>query len=216
MLYDNALLAGCYVEAYQATGDAEFARVARETCDFVLREMTDAAGGFYSTQDADSEGHEGKFYVWSPDEIVDVLGPERPHVLPVYDVSDEGNFEDQNILNLPKTLAQAAAVLGRDPHELAEHLAEDRAKLLAVRSQRVKPGLDDKVLVSWNGLMIDALALAGAVLDEPRYLEAALKAADFIHQKMRRPDGRLLHAWRRGQAKLLLISTTTPAWPTHW
>jgi hypothetical protein len=117
-------------------------------------------------------------------------------------VSAEGNFEGQNILNLPKTLIQAAAVLGRDPQELAEHLAEDRAKLLAVRSQRIKPGLDDKVLASWNGLMIDALALAGAALDEPRYVEAALRAADFIQQKMRRPDGRLLHAWRQGQAKL--------------
>jgi hypothetical protein len=203
MLYDNALLAGCAVEAYQATGDADLARVARETCDFVLREMTDAEGGFYSTQDADSEGHEGKFYVWSPDEIVDVLGPERGQTFArVYDVSAEGNFEGQNILNLPKTLTQAAAVLGRDPLELAERLAEDRARLLAVRSQRVKPGLDDKVLVSWNGLMIDALALAGAALDEPRYVAAALKAADFIQQKMRRPDGRLLHAWRQGQAKL--------------
>ncbi|HEY5314455.1 MAG TPA: thioredoxin domain-containing protein, partial [Pirellulales bacterium] len=203
MLYDNALLAGCAVEAYQATGDADFARVARETCDFILREMTDAAGGFYSTQDADSEGHEGKFYVWSLDEVIQVLGPDRGRTFArVYDVSAEGNFEDQNILNLPKTLAQAAAVLGRDIHELAEQLAADRATLLAVRSQRVKPGLDDKVLVSWNGLTIDALALAGAALDEPRYLDAALRAADFIWQKMRRPDGRLLHAWRQGQAKL--------------
>ncbi|HEX4147930.1 MAG TPA: thioredoxin domain-containing protein, partial [Pirellulales bacterium] len=203
MLYDNALLAGCYVEAWQATGNGDFARVARETCDFMLREMTDPAGGFYCTQDADSEGHEGKFYVWTSAEIESVLGAERGGVFArVYDVSPQGNFEGQNILNLPRSLVQAAGSLGRDPRQLAAQLAEDRAQLLAARSQRIKPGLDDKVLVSWNGLAIDALALAGAALEEPRYLDAALRAADFIIGRLRQPDGRLLHTWRRGQGKL--------------
>lgn len=202
MLYDNALLAQSYVEAYQATGNADYARIARETCDYVLREMTDAAGGFYSTQDADSEGEEGKFYVWSPAEIEAVLGAEAAKTFCyVYDVSEAGNFEGHNILNLPKTIDQCANILGREPADLAAELAAGRQKLLAVRNARVWPGLDDKVLVSWNGLMIDALAQAAGPLNEPRYLDAATKAAEFVWREMRRDDGRLLHSWRQGQAK---------------
>jgi uncharacterized protein YyaL (SSP411 family) len=120
----------------------------------------------------------------------------------VYDVSDAGNFEGRNILNLPKTLAQSARILEGDEEELAKELAESRAKLFAVREKRVHPGKDDKVIVAWNGLMIDALSRAAAALDEPRYATAAAKAADFIHDKVRRPDGRLLHTWRHGKAKL--------------
>lgn len=202
MLYDNALLAQSYVEAYQATGNADYARIARETCDYVLREMTDAAGGFYSTQDADSEGEEGKFYVWAPAEIETVLGAEAAKTFCyVYDVSDGGNFEGHNILNLPKTIEQCAKILGRESAELATELAASRTKLLGVRNARIWPGLDDKVLVSWNGLMIDALAQAAGPLDELRYLEAATKAAEFVWREMRRDDGRLLHSWRQGQAK---------------
>ena len=202
MLYDNALLAQCYVEAYQATGEADYARVARETCDYVLREMTGPEGGFFSTQDADSEGEEGKFYVWTPAEIEAVLGAEAAKTFCyVYDVSDAGNFEGRNIPNLPKTLEQCAKILGREPADLAAELAAGRQKLLAVRSARVWPGLDDKVLVNWNGLMIDALAQAAGALDQPRYLAAATKAADFLWSQMRRDDGRLLHSWRQGQAR---------------
>ncbi|HXT61320.1 MAG TPA: thioredoxin domain-containing protein [Pirellulales bacterium] len=202
MLYDNALLAQCYVEAYQATGRADYARVARETCDYVLREMTGPEGGFFSTQDADSEGEEGKFYVWTPAEVEAVLGAETAKTFNyVYDVSEQGNFEGRNILNLPKTLEQCAKILGREPAELEAELAAGRAKLLAVRGARVWPGLDDKVLVSWNGLMIDALSHAGGALDEPRYLAAATKAAEFLWDRLRRDDGRLLHCWREGQAK---------------
>jgi uncharacterized protein YyaL (SSP411 family) len=202
MLYDNALLAQTYVEAFQATGNADYARIARETCDYVLREMTDAAGGFYSTQDADSEGEEGKFYVWTPAEIESLLGAEAAKTFCyVYDVSEGGNFEGQNILNVPKTIEQCASLLGREPAEFAAELAASRGKLLEVRNARVWPGLDDKVLVSWNGLMIDALAQAAGPLDEPRYLEAATKAAEFVWREMRRDDGRLLHSWRQGQAK---------------
>lgn len=202
MLYDNALLAGCYTEAFQATRNHEYARVTRETLDFILREMTHAEGPFYSTQDADSEGEEGKFYVWTPAEVLSVLGTEKGTVFNrVYDVSDAGNFEGHNILNLPKTLAQCAKILGRSEPDLRSELAEGRAKLLAVRNQRVWPGLDDKVLISWNSLAIEAFAEAAGPLAEPRYLAAARKAADFLLKTLRRADGRLLHSWRNGQAK---------------
>jgi uncharacterized protein YyaL (SSP411 family) len=203
MLYDNALLAATYVEAYQATGDEHYAQVARETLDYVLRDMTGPEGGFFSTEDADSEGEEGKFYVWTPDEIEHVLGEEQGTTFGrVYDVTDAGNFEGHNILNLPKTLSQSAKILGRDEGELAASLAASRAKLFAVREKRVHPGKDDKVIVAWNGLMIDALARAGAALGEPRYLAAAEQAAVFLREHLRRPDGRLLHTWRQGRAKL--------------
>ncbi|MBI1904032.1 MAG: thioredoxin domain-containing protein, partial [Planctomycetia bacterium] len=202
MLYDNAMLAACYLEAFQATRAGDYARVVRETCDYVLREMTHAEGDFFSTQDADSEGEEGKFYVWTPAEVEKLVGTDAAKAFCyVYDVSPEGNFEGKSILNLSKTLAQCGAILKRDPAELEAELSAGRKRLFEARGKRVPPGLDDKVIVSWNGLMIDALAQAGAVLDEPRYVRAATAAADFILQKMRRPDGRLLHSWRTGQAK---------------
>ncbi len=204
MLYDNALLTSCYADAFRATGNNDYARVVRETCDYVLREMTDPAGGFYSTQDADSEGEEGKFFVWTPEQLAEVLGAGPAETFArVYDVTPEGNFEGAtNILNRPKTLAQCAAVLGRDADALAAELAESRAKLMAAREARVHPGLDDKVLVAWNGLMIEALADAAGALGEPRYAEAAARAARFVLTQMRRADGRLLHTWRGGTARL--------------
>jgi uncharacterized protein YyaL (SSP411 family) len=203
MLYDNALLAATYVEAFQATGDENYARVARETLDYVLRDMTGTEGGFFSTEDADSEGEEGKFYVWTPDEIEKELGEEKGTTFGrVYDVTDAGNFEGHNILNLPKTIAQAARILGRDEAELRQELAESRAQLFEVREKRVHPGKDDKVIVAWNGLMIDAMARAGAALGEPRYVAAAEQAAVFLREHLRRDDGRLLHTWRQGRAKL--------------
>jgi len=202
MLYDNALLAQCYVEAFLATGDADHARVARETLDYVLREMTDPAGGFHSTQDADSEGEEGKFFVWTPAEIEAILGPEAARAFNyVYDVTPAGNFEGHSILNLPKPLAACAKILNRDLNVLTTELARSRQQLFAAREQRVHPALDDKVLVAWNGLMIDSLAQAAGALDEPRYLAAAAKAADFLLTTLRRDDGRLLHSWRRGSAR---------------
>ena len=180
MLYDNALLSSAYLDAYLVTGDANYARVLRETLNYVIRDMTDPAGGFYSTEDADSEGHEGLFYVWTPDEIEAVLGEERGATFGrVYDVSDVGNFEGRNILNLPKTLEQCASILRREPHELAAELAESREKLFAVREKRVRPGRDDKVIVAWNGLMIDAMARAGAALNEPEYVITADEVAEF-------------------------------------
>ena len=208
MLYDNALLVVAYLDGYLATGEQRYARVVRETLDYVLRDMTDADGAFYSTEDADSEGVEGKFYVWTLGELQDVLGDEvsddgaATTFARMYDVTEEGNFEDKNILNLPKTFKQCAAILERDEQELVAELATSRTKLLAARERRVRPGRDDKVLLGWNSLMIDAMARAGAALDEPRYVEAATKACDFILTSLRRDDGRLLHTWRHGAAKL--------------
>ncbi|WP_425614736.1 thioredoxin domain-containing protein [Anatilimnocola sp. NA78] len=204
MLYDNALLTSAYVEAYQATANPQFAQVARETCDYILGWMTDAAGGFHSSEDADSEGVEGKFYVWKPAEIEAVLGEDRARAFrKIYDVSPQGNFEHgQSILNLPRPIAEVAAEVGIDEATLAAEMARCRQELLQAREQRVRPGKDDKVLVSWNALMIDALAKAAGALNEPRYLQAAEKASTFLHEQLRDEDGRLLHCWRHGQAKL--------------
>ena len=203
MLYDNALLTSAYLDAYQATREPRFARIARETCDYILRYVTDAEGGFHSTEDADSEGEEGKFYVWKPAEIKQVLGEKAgERFCYVYDVSDQGNFEHgQSILNLPKTFEQCAKLRHWDLAELQAELAESRAKLLAVRDRRVRPGKDDKILTSWNGLMIDAMARAGAITGERKYLEAATNAATFLARRLTR-GGRLLHTWRHGHAKL--------------
>ena len=203
MLYDNALLTLSYLEGYLATGNADYACVVRETCNYVLRELTDPSGGFYSTQDADSEGEEGKFFVWMPEEIEAVLGPEEARTFAyVYDVTEGGNFERHNILNLPKTIPQCAKILGRDEQELRAELSASRSKLFAEREKRIHPGRDDKLLVAWNGLMIDALAQASSALDEPRFRHAAIRAAEFILAQLRRDDGRLLHTWRKGIAKL--------------
>jgi len=204
MLYDNALLTSAYLDAYLVTHEERFARIARETCDYILTYMTDPAGGFHSTEDADSEGEEGKFYVWTPAEIKSILGDlASERFCYVYDVSEAGNFEHgKSILNLPKTIEQCAALKGWNADELKKELAESRSKLLAIRDQRIRPGKDDKILVSWNALMIDALANASIALQEPKYLAAAEKAAEFILRKMSTGNGRLLHTWRHGKAKL--------------
>ena len=203
MLYDNALLAVAYLEAYQATGDPKYAQVVRETLDYLARDMTDPSGGIYSTEDADSEGEEGKFYVWNMGEISTILGDQRATTFCyVYDVTEEGNFEGHNILNLPKTIEQCAVLLSRDPAELANELAESRRLLFEARAKRVRPGRDDKIITSWNALAIDALARAAAALDEPRYREAAVRCASFILTHLRDGNGKLLHTWRGGLAKL--------------
>ncbi len=204
MLYDNALLVPVYLEAFQATGNGDDARVVRETLDYVLREMTQPQGGFYSTQDADSEGEEGKFFVWSEAEVLSLLSPEDGRLFcDAYDVTPRGNWEGHNILNRPNVghvsnvLAPAGHV-ENVPHDL---LARCRAKLFDARSRRITPARDDKVLVSWNGLMIAAMSQAAAILGEPRYAKAASAAADFILANMRDADGRLLHSFKDGQAR---------------
>ncbi|HCK40024.1 MAG: thioredoxin domain-containing protein [Planctomycetaceae bacterium] len=203
MLYDNAQLVTTYVEAYQVTGDENYARVVRETLDYILRDMTDPQGGFYSTEDADSEGVEGKFYTWTPPQVQEILDEEAAATFcQVYDVTDAGNFEHTNILNLRKTLEQQAKLLGIDLKQLTANLEESRAKLFAAREKRVHPHKDDKVIVAWNGLMIDAMARAGSVLGEKKYIDAGKKTADFLLDQLRSAEGRLLHTWRHGQAKL--------------
>jgi len=201
MLYDNALLAVASLEAFLVTGREVFAAVVRRTLDYLLRDMTDPAGGFWSAEDADSEGEEGKFYVWSPAEIRAVLGPADGELFcGVYDVTERGNFEGHSILNLPRPLAAVARERGLDPADLGRRLESARATLLAVRGRRVRPGTDDKVLVAWNGLAIDALARAGAALGDDRYTAAAGRAAEFVLSECRTPTGELAHQWRRGVA----------------
>ncbi len=201
MLYDNALLTSALVEVYQATGREDYAHVVRHTLDYVLREMTGPQGNFYSTQDADSEGEEGKFYVWSLDEVQALLGERAERFAYIYDITAEGNFEGHNILNRPKTWEQCAKILGFSEDQLRAEMAECRAQLLAARNARVWPGLDDKTLTSWNGLMIEAMAVAGAALAEPRYVEAAQRAAEFLLASMRTAKGELAHSWRLGEAR---------------
>ncbi len=210
MLYDNALLARVYVHAYQVSGDEVFATVVRETLDYLEREMLDEAGGFHSAQDADSEGIEGKFFVWTPDEIVAVLGAEDGAAFcAVYAVTEGGNFEDphhpefgrRTVLSRPEPIETVAARLGRPVDELVAALPGWRQRLFEERSKRIPPGLDDKVLTSWNGLAISAFAEAGRILGEPRYVEAAARTAEFVRTAMVR-DGRLLHSYRHGEAKV--------------
>ena len=203
MLYDNALLANVYIRAFQVTGHQRHARVAEEIFQYLCRDMVDADGGFHCSEDADSEGVEGRFYVWTPDEVMDALGADRgKRFCQVYDITATGNFEGQSIPNLRKPIDAWAAELNMAPDRLHAELTEDRQKLFQVRSQRVHPGRDDKIITAWNSLAIEALAIGGSVLDEQRFVDAAVRAADFIHERMRDPDGRLLHAFRGGSAHL--------------
>jgi uncharacterized protein YyaL (SSP411 family) len=193
MLYDNALLPPVYLQAYQVTENPFYRKVIVETLDYVLKEMTSPPGGFYSTQDADSEGEEGKFYVWSEAEILSILTKEESEALTyVYDVSAEGNWEGHNILNCPKTMEQNAAMLKKSVAELEELLASAKRKLYEVRAKRVWPGRDEKILTAWNAIMLSAFAQSGAALNEPRYVQAAVRAADFVLQNLRTKEGRLL------------------------
>jgi uncharacterized protein YyaL (SSP411 family) len=214
MLYDNALLVLAYLEAWQIAREspettrangldaAGYEAVVRETLDYVLREMTQPEGGFYSTQDADSEGEEGKFFVWTEREILDALGPEHGRwFCAAYDVTPHGNWEGHTILNRPRSEQQVAEQLGIDFGRLRESLAQSRHTLFDLRKQRVAPGRDDKVLVSWNGLMISAMAFAGRVLNEARYTNAAIEAARFVRSRMRTDAGRLLHSYKDGRAQ---------------
>ncbi len=190
MLYDNALLARAYLHGWQLSGDPILLRTAEETLDWVLREMTGPEGGFYSALDADSEGVEGTFYVWSLDELHDVLGDDAEVALAWFGASVRGNFEGKNILE------------SRGAEPPPEVRARIRGALLAAREPRVRPGLDDKRLTAWNALMISALAEAGAVLERDDYLEAARRAAAFVLDELRDADGRLLRTYNAGQAKL--------------
>jgi len=190
MLYDNALLARAYLHGWQVSGDAVLRRTAEETLDWVLREMTGPEGGFYSALDADSEGVEGKFYVWDLDELRAVLGEDFEVAARWLGASAQGNFEGENILESR----------GAEPEPVVRERI--RAALLRARSARIGPGLDDKRLTAWNALAISALAEAGAVLEREDYVTAARRAADFVLETMRDGDGRLLRSYNAGQAKL--------------
>jgi uncharacterized protein YyaL (SSP411 family) len=194
MLYDNALLARAYLEAFQVTKKGDYARVARETLDWVLGEMQGDEGGYYSTQDADSEGVEGKFYVWSDEEVRKLLGERAEEFCRIYDVTPSGNWEGENILHRPGGFSSNDA-------DLESRLHEARALLLKERNKRVHPGLDDKILTSWNGLMIIAMAHGYRVLGDERFLTSARRAARFIEERME-DEGRLLATYRGGRARL--------------
>ncbi|MBT8206776.1 MAG: thioredoxin domain-containing protein, partial [Acidimicrobiia bacterium] len=189
MLYDNALLARTYLRASQVFGSDDLKRVAIETMNYLVRDLRHPDGGFFSAEDADSEGVEGKFYVWSRDEVEDVLGEEAADVVSFYGVSDEGNFEGANILNEVNPWEKPV-----DRDALSAH----QAALLERRAQRIRPSLDDKVVTAWNGLAIRAFAEAGAVLDSQRHLDVAVECAEFVLSNLRRADGRLMRSWREG------------------
>jgi uncharacterized protein YyaL (SSP411 family) len=202
MLYDNAQLIAAYLEAFTLTHDARYAQVARSACDWALREMQTEEGGFASAQDADSEGVEGRFFVWTPQELEAVLGSELARVTAAYfDVTEAGNFEHgKSVLWTPRPVAQVAATLGITVEQLDAQIAEAKPRLQQAREARVRPGTDDKVLTGWNGLMASALAQAFQVLGEPRYARAAERCIDLVLGPMRQPDGRLFGTWRAGRA----------------
>ncbi len=200
MLYDNALLVPLYLEGFQQTGRPDFARVAGEILDYVLREMTSPEGGFYSATDADSEGEEGKFFTWSAREILEVVGKEHAGtVLKFFGATERGNYEGRNILHTGMAQEQAAAQSGMQPGQFEAIIGEARKRLYEVRSHRAPPLRDEKILTAWNGLMISALARGAAVLDEPRYAKAAETASRFLLRELR-SGGRLLRSHLDGES----------------
>ena len=204
MLYDNSLLARVYVEAYQVTGDDNYRRVACETLDYILKEMTSPEGGFYSATDADSEGVEGKFFVWTPEEVRAAVDSDEDarRFCAYYDVTPAGNWEHKNVLHTPQSAEVVAKALGITADELRQTITRLKPKLYAVRAKRIPPGLDDKVITAWNGMMISAMAEAGRVFTIPRYCAAAERACDFLLTTLSKPDGRLLRTYRAGKAHL--------------
>jgi len=214
MLYDQALLGLAYVETWQVTGDERYRRVAGEIFEYVRRDLTDAGGGFYSAEDADSEGREGKFYLWTREDFVTAVGPLGPDAvtlaLDAFRIEARGNFADEatgertgeNILHRRRSVEELAAARGVDPDDMRSRLEHIRAALHEARRGRVRPALDDKILADWNGLMIAALAVGSRAFGEPSYASAASGAADFVLREMRDADGRLLHRYRTGEAAI--------------
>jgi hypothetical protein len=202
MLYDNALLSRAYLHAYQITGEPFYRRVVEETLDYVQREMLSQEGGFYSTQDADSEGEEGKFYLWTPAEVKAALGErDGAFFCAFYDVTEGGNFEHKNILHVEHSIKEICQSLKISDQTLKQALARGRKKLYDVRAKRVWPGLDNKILTGWNGLMLRSFAEVARVLSRDDYRASAERTADFLLGTMN-SGGRLLRSYRDGQAKL--------------
>jgi uncharacterized protein YyaL (SSP411 family) len=190
MLYDNSQLVRVYLHAWQVTGNEFFRTITEEILDYVMREMLDPQGGFYSTQDADSEGEEGKFFVWTPDQIREVLGEQADAFMAAYGVTRHGNLEGKNILEFVGNLEQRPV------------LTDARRKLFEAREKRVRPGRDEKILTSWNGLMLAAFAEAARALDRDDYRLVAERNADFLLRELRQGNGRLVRTWKAGEAKL--------------
>ncbi len=211
MLYDQALIALAYLETHQITQDPFYSQTAKEIFTYVLRDMTDGNGGFYTAEDADSEGEEGKFYVWDADEFRGVLAPHDTGMWEWFlNLKEDGNFHDEasgrkmpvNILHLRRLPVELARDGGMTEAELHDRWEQVRSKLFDVRKQRVHPLKDDKILTDWNGLMIAAMERGGRLLNVPDYTAAAIKSADFILSTMRKPDGRLFHRFRQGEAAI--------------
>ncbi len=202
MLYDNALLSRLYLHTYLVTGNAFYRHIVEETLDYVVREMTSPEGGFYSTQDADSEGEEGKFFLWTPDEISAALSPSDGAIfMAYYDVSRRGNFEGENILHVQRDVQKVADDLSLSLAEVQAALARGRTTLFELREGRVKPARDEKILTSWNGLMLRSFAEAARFLGRTDYLRVAIDNASFLLDKLRQ-DGRLLRTYKDGRARL--------------
>ncbi len=205
MLYDNALLARLYLHVYQQTGNLFYRRVVEETLDYVVREMTDKAGGFYSTQDADSEGEEGKFFIWSPQEVTAILGEEEGQLFcEAYNITTGGNFEGKSIPNLPHPLPEVAHKQGVTLDHLMDVVTRGKSLLFAEREKRVKPARDEKIITAWNGMMLATFAEAGRILKRPDYVEVATRNAEFILATLQK-EGRLFRTWKAqpGEAKLM-------------
>ena len=200
MLYDNAQLALVYLHGYLVSGETKFRQVCEETLDFLLREMAHHDGGFYSSLDADSEGEEGKFYVWTQDEIQSVLGSDFEIFKSAYGITSQGNWEGKTVLQRTLDDSTLASRFKLDPEAVREKLSESHRKLLQVRGQRIRPGTDDKVLTMWNALAMSAFAEAGRYLNRKDYLDAAIRNARFLLDNLYVND-RLLRSWREGQAK---------------
>ncbi len=205
MLYDQALLTLAYVEAYQVTGAGKFMITAKETIDYCMRDLSSPQGGFYSAQDADSEGEEGKYYLWTMQEVLDALPPSDADLaVHLFGLKAEGNFpgsNGKNILHLAEPLDELASYKGLTLDELIIRLGKIQNTLFEARKKRAAPAIDDKVLTDWNGLMIAALAKAGNVLNQPKYISAAIKTADFILNQMRQGNV-LYHRYAKGETAI--------------
>ena len=201
MLYDQALISKSYLQAYQVTGNTEYKRIVKEIFEYLLRDMTDSKGGFYSAEDADSEGEEGVFYVWDPDEIEKLLSKEQAKIFKkYYGVTKRGNFEHgKSILHVTKSIKEFAKEFNTDAQQVSKLLSQGRQKLFEARSKRVRPGRDEKIITAWNGLMISSLSYGGAVMGEEKYIRAAERAAEFVLNKLL-VNGRLMRFYGNGKA----------------